>query len=74
VPSFREHMRRLTALEQTPLARAHDLQRRQVPPEQWPDAELNAYVEAHCGALQHLTDAELDALIAETTTEEEHTP
>ena len=51
-------------LEQAdPLFRAYKLVAHHIPPEQWPDAELNAYCDAHCQHLKDLTDAELEALI-----------
>lgn len=60
---------RLDALEHTylehmtPLERAYNLLARRVPPEQWPDAELNAFCDER-PAMNLLTNAELDMLIA----------
>jgi hypothetical protein len=64
---MRNLTKRLDALETIAplLVRAELLVARRVPPAQWPDAELEAWAEAYCGDLKHLTDAELDALIAE---------
>lgn len=47
----------------TPLERAYDLLARHVPPELWPDAELNAFCDER-PAMNLLTNAELDMLIA----------
>jgi hypothetical protein len=47
------------------LERAEALLRQGLPAERWPDAELEAFVRAHCADLMHLSDAELEAMIAE---------
>ena len=61
--------RRVEQLEQahaarlTPLERAFELLEQHVPPEQWPDAELNAYCDTLPPEIQALSDGELEALI-----------
>jgi hypothetical protein len=58
-------IRRLDAIEAacTPLQRAYVLVERGIPPEAWPDAELNAYCETLPPEIRALSDEELEALL-----------
>lgn len=69
--THRSFKQRMAALEQalSPLERAHLLAERNTPPRLWPDAELEAYVTAHCQDLIGLSDVELEALINAETVE-----
>ena len=70
---MRDIDRRIDAVERgmTALQRAYLLLQRGIPPEQWPDAELESY----CGEmpeLERLSDEQLEALIIAAPGQVEH--
>jgi hypothetical protein len=62
-------LNRADALRRAPIALraallgAYALLDQDVPPEDWPDAEIEAYCAVECKHLAHVTDRQLEALI-----------